>query len=415
MPQAAGRLGSRRRRRTPAGDAVEASCPPLIQALSSRGRRRTDDMARTVATVAPGSLERLIEEAVARKSSKAFREILAPYEKPSNRRSLVQLAVTVALYGLAWVALLRSVEVGYWLTVTVALPAGGLFVRLINIMHDCSHGSYFTSRRACGAVGRAVAVLVLTPYDHYKRVHARHHAHAGNLDKRVGGDIPTYTVAEYRNATWRRRLAYRLIRNPFALLGLLVPLQFLAMNRIPGRIPRSWKRERRSVWWTNSVLAAALTGVWLTFGIERLGQVAVAQCLVAWFGGVLGGWINHAQHQFEDVYWRRSRDWNFFEAGLQGSSWLALPKPLQWLTLNIGLHHVHHLNVHIPNYRLQRCHDENPQLHSAHRITLRGGLKAMRLALWDEQRSRLVSFAEYRRSVRAMPHGPSPRSVGARN
>ena len=349
------------------------------------------------ATAAHGTFEQMIRKSVSRKRATKYREILARYEKPDNRRALRQLAGTLALYGIAWAALLRSVEVGYWLTAIAALPAGGLFVRMVHIMHDCSHASFFTSRRACEAVGRVLSVLVLTPYDHYRRLHLAHHAHSGNLDRRVGGDVVTYTVAEYRNAEWWRRLAYRVIRNPFAMVCLLVPLQFLIANRLPRRGPPSWRRERRSIWWTNAALAVALAGVWLAFGSEVLIQVVIVQCMIAAVGGALGGWIDHTQHQFKDVYWHRSGEWDFFEAGLQGSSWLALPKPLQWLTLNIGLHHVHHLSARIPNYLLQRCHDENPEFHSVHRITLRDGLKAMHLALWDEQRGKLISFGQYRR------------------
>ena len=363
-------------------------------------------MARKSAGAVHGALDTLFSNAI---SQKRWNAILAPYERPDNRRSLLQLAVTLALYGAAWSVLLRSTDVGYWLTAIVALPAAGLMVRLIIIQHDCSHGSYFTSQRVCDAVGRVVAGLALTPYDYAKRVHMAHHAHSGNLDKRLGGDMPTLTVAEYRGLGWWGRQAYRLQRNPWVTMGVLIPAQFLFVNRFPAHAPRSWGREWRSVWWTNAALAAVLAGIWLAAGVELLVQVVIIQGTMALYAGALSGVINHAQHQFEDAYWRRSGEWNFFEAGLQGSSWLVLPKPLQWLTANIGLHHVHHLSARIPNYRLQRCHDENPTLWSAHRITLLQALKELGLGLWDERRGKLISFGEYRRECR----GPAqPMAVG---
>ena len=360
-------------------------------------------MARTSAGAIPGALETLLRTAIPQERGRA---ILAPYERPDNRRSSLQLAVTLALYGAAWAVLLRSAEVGYWLTAIVALPAAGLMVRLIIIQHDCSHGSYFTSQRVCNAVGRVVAGLVLTPYDYMKRIHLAHHTHSGNLDRRLGGDIPTLTVAEYRALGWWRRLAYRLQRNPWTMMGVLVPAQFLFVHRFPAPAPRSWAREWRSVWWTNAALAAVLAGIWLAAGVERMVQVVTIQGLITLYGGAFSGLITHTQHQFENAYWRRSNEWDFFEAGLRGSSWLALPKPLQWLTASIGLHHVHHLSTRIPNYRLQRCHDENPALWSAHRITLLQALKALPLALWDERRSELISFREYRREYGALATWP---------
>ena len=349
----------------------------------------------------PGALDLLVRRAI---SQEGWRAVLAPYEGADNRRSLLQLAVTLLLYAAAWAVMLRSVEVGYWATAIVALPAAGLMVRLIIIQHDCGHGSYFTSQRVCNAVGSVLGVLVLTPYHSWKRNHALHHAHSGNLDSRAGGDVDTLTVAEYDARGWRGRLEYRLIRNPVVMIGVLILLQFVVVHRLPWGLPRSWTRERRAIWWTNAALAAVLAGIWLAAGVERLQQIVIIQALVMLYGCAFAAWLNHTQHQFEDAYWRRSEEWDFFDAGLRGSSWLALPQPLQWLTASIGLHHVHHLSTRIPNYRLQRCHDENPELWSAHRITLRNGFEALNLALWDERRGRLISFGEYRR----LAQSPAP-------
>ena len=349
----------------------------------------------------PGTLDLLIRTAI---SQERWRAILEPYEGPDDRRSLLQLAVTLALYGAAWTVLLQSVEVGYWLTAIVALPAAGLMVRLIIIQHDCGHGSYFTSPRVCTAVGSLLAVAALTPYHYWKKIHILHHAHSGNLDRRLGGDIDTLTVAEYGAQGRWRRLSYRLIRNPVVMIGVLTTLQFVVVHRFPWGMPRSWTREWRSVWWTNAALALVLVGIWLAFGLEGLEQVVIIQGMLMLYGCAFAGWLNHTQHQFENAYWHRSGEWNYFDAGLRGASWLALPKPLQWLTASIGLHHVHHLSTRIPNYRLQRCHDENPELWSAHRITLRDGFKALNLALWDERRGKLISFGEYRRLAQSM-HG----------
>ncbi len=76
---------------------------------------------------------------------------------------------------------------------------------------------------------------------------------------------------------------------------------------------------------------------------------------------------------------------------------------LQFFTGNIGLHHVHHLNARIPNYNLQRAHDENPIFHDVPTLSLWDGLRAVRLKLWDEEHGRLVTFAQARaaRALRA--------------
>ena len=111
-----------------------------------------------------------------------------------------------------------------------------------------------------------------------------------------------------------------------------------------------------------------------------------------------GNWLFYVQHQFEDTYWVRDAEWNFPTAALRGSSHFDLPPILQWFSGNIGLHHVHHLCSRIPNYRLQACLDHAPELRRmTRRITLRESLGCWRLALWDEQRRRLVGFRDLKK------------------
>ena len=337
----------------------------------------------TVTKAGAGSSERA--------SRQRWRALLAPYEGPDDRRSARQLGITVALYLLGWAAMWQSLEVGLWLALIVGLPTAGLMVRLFVIQHDCGHGSYFTSQRVADVVGGVLATLAMTPYQYWRRNHARHHAHAGKLDQRTVGDVPTLTTAEYESLGRRGRLGYRIVRNPVLMIGLLTAVHFIVVHRCPWRMSREWRHEWRSVWRTNAALAVVVAGAWLAGGVER---VLIIQGIVMVHGCALAGWLTHTQHQFEQAYWRRNGQWRFVEVGLRGSSWMALPRPLQWLTASIGLHHVHHLSTRIPNYRLQRCIDEIPRLASVRRLTLRDGFRSLRLALWDEGSARLVSFGE---------------------
>jgi omega-6 fatty acid desaturase (delta-12 desaturase) len=114
----------------------------------------------------------------------------------------------------------------------------------------------------------------------------------------------------------------------------------------------------------------------------------------------IGNWLFFVQHQFEGTHWDRGGDWNFHQAALSGSSYFKLPPVLQWFSGNIGLHHVHHLSSRVPNYHLQACLAAAPELNRiAKVITLRQSLGCWRLALWDEEQRRLVSFRELRSPV----------------
>ncbi|HVS04314.1 MAG TPA: fatty acid desaturase [Thermoanaerobaculia bacterium] len=319
--------------------------------------------------------------------------MLGPYKASHLGKSLYQLGTTAALFGVNWWLMLRSLEVGYWLTLLLALPAAGLFTRLFIIQHDCGHGSYFRSPRANNAVGFLLGILTLTPYQYWRRTHAIHHATAGDLDRREFGDIKTLTVAEYLALSPWRRLGYRLYRNMFVLLLLAPFYQFVIKHRFPMDAPREWKREWASVMWTNAALAAVLTAFGLTIG---LGRFALVHGPIFVFAGALGIWLFYVQHQFEDTYWRNHPEWDFHRAGIEGSSFLDLPRWLHWFTGNIGYHHVHHLASRIPNYSLRRCMEENPELHHVTRLSIREAVRCGGLKLWDEEAQELAGFGAVR-------------------
>jgi len=326
-----------------------------------------------------------------------FTRMLKPYWGADTRRSVVQLLTSAVPFFALWYAMLSSLEVGYWLTLLLALPAAGFLMRLFMIQHDCGHGSFFQSRRARDWVGFCIGILVLVPYQYWRKTHAYHHAHSGDLDLRGLGDINTMTVREYLALPRLRRLAYRLYRNPMVLFGIGPAFLFLIKHRYPWDIPRDWKQAWASVWWTNAVLAGLAVLLGLTLG---WGRFLAVQAPITLLAGSLGVVLFYVQHQYEDTYWHRHEDWDYFDAALQGSSYLVLPKPLQWMTANIGLHHVHHLSSRIPNYRLEECMNANPELQVATKVTLKDTFRLMRLTLWDEEEHRLVRFRDLRGMAR---------------
>ena len=112
---------------------------------------------------------------------------------------------------------------------------------------------------------------------------------------------------------------------------------------------------------------------------------------------IVGVWMFYVQHQFEHTYWAWHGDWDYYDASLYGSSHLVLPKPLQWISGNIGIHHVHHMSARIPNYKLQQAHDENPEFHEVTEVRFRDTLELINLALWDEEEQRLIRFSDLKR------------------
>ena len=326
-----------------------------------------------------------------------WNKALAPYFGADTWRSLIQLLSSGALFLLFWLLAYWALGVSYWLTLLFALGATGFLMRLFMIQHDCGHGSFFRSRRARNVVGFAIGVLTLTPYEYWRKTHAYHHAHSGDLDHRGFGDIDTLTIQEYCDKSPWGRLAYRVYRNPLVLFGFGAVFHFVVVHRYPWSVPRAWKQAWRSVWLTNLALAVIVSVMALTIGLKSF---LLVHAPVVLFTCAAGVWLFYVQHQFEETYWHRAENWDYYDAALEGSSYLVLPKPLQWLTANIGIHHVHHLSARIPNYKLQQAMEEVPELQSPTRVTIRESFRLLGLTLWDEVEERLVGFREARRLMR---------------
>jgi omega-6 fatty acid desaturase (delta-12 desaturase) len=331
-------------------------------------------------------------------SASDWKQVVAPYQRPSTRRALRQVANSLLPYALLWFLMYRSLAISYWLTVPLALLAGGFLVRIFIIFHDCGHGSFFKSRLANDILGSIIGLLCFTPYYQWRWEHAIHHASAGDLDRRGTGDVWTLTVQEYLAASRWKRFAYRLARNPFILFLLAPFILFLVIQRFPAR-KAGW-RERLSVYGTNLALLSLVAGMSWALG---MGTYVLLQLAVVAMASSAGVWLFYVQHQFEDVYWERGQHWDYTKAALQGSSYYKLPKILQWFSGNIGFHHIHHLSPRIPNYNLEECHKAEPLFRRVTPVTLRSSLKSFGFRLWDERCRKMVGYRALRNLRRAVP------------
>ncbi len=313
------------------------------------------------------------------------------YRDPRLGRSLVQLATSIVPFCALWALMWLSLQYFYLLALALAVPAAGFLVRIFILQHDCGHGSFFRSKTANDTLGRALSILTLTPYDRWRKNHAIHHATSGDLDRRGCGDVHMLTVREYCALSGLGRWQYRLHRHPLVLFGIGPFLYFVIFQRFTFYDGGLTRRERRAIYWTNLALVAAGAFMSWIVGFKVLLMIHLPILMLA---ASAGSWLFYVQHHFEDTYWRRHDRWNYFDAGLAGSSYYKLPGWLRWLTADIGLHHVHHLDSRIPNYRLQECFDENPALQRVVQLGLRDSLACASLRLWDEETSEMVGLAE---------------------
>ena len=312
---------------------------------------------------------------------------------------MLELVFSALAFAGLWAAMWGLRDVSIVLTLVLAIPTAGFMVRLFMIQHDCGHGSFFKSRLANDWIGRIISVFTLTPYDFWRQSHAMHHAGVGNLDRRGIGDIDMLTVREFQALRGHGRLRYRLYRNPLVMFGLGPAYLFLLRNRLPFGAMRSGAMPWISTMLTNLATVAA-SGV-AVYAVGA-GTFLAIQIPVVLIGASIGVWLFFVQHQFERTYWEHQPDWSHPEAALHGSSFYDLPRLLMWMTGNIGIHHLHHLSCRIPFYNLPEALADHPQFRQVGRLTLWQSLRCARLSLWDEDKRRLVSFAEVRAAQAAV-------------
>ncbi len=323
---------------------------------------------------------------------KRWKQMVAEYQHPDTRTSIIQLVNTFGGLLACWVAIYFALQVNIWLALLLAIPAGGFMVRIFIIQHDCGHGSFFRSRKANDYVGTACGAFSFVAYRYWRKSHALHHAHSSDLGERGMGDVWTMTVKEYLAAPRHQRIAYRVFRNPVFLFAIAPAFHFLIMHRFPLVANEKYrKEERRSVWWNNLAIAVIFGAAGLAIGFKTVLLIFLPGAILA---ASFGTWLFYVQHQFEDTYWEYQPAWDYTVAALCGSSYYRLPKVLQWFSGNIGFHHIHHLSPRIPNYKLEQVYLENSEFQEVVELTLWSSLRTVFLTLWDEDEQRLIRFSE---------------------
>lgn len=320
-------------------------------------------------------------------NSERFRRQIAEFQTPSNTRAAIELTITVVPLLFCWAATFFVAGAMPMMLLLMVPITSAFLVRSFMIFHDCAHYSFFRGRFLNQMTGRVLGMLAVTPYEHWRRTHALHHASAGNIDKRGYGDVPTLTVDEYISLSPRGRLAYRILRHPLVLFGLAPFYVFVIQPRLPvGLMRQGWKP------WLSTLGTNFVVVIMFAILVHLLGWQAslLATIPVFAFSASIGVWLNFIQHNFEgSAYWSGDR-WQFSEAAMHSSSNYVLPQPLRWFSADIGIHHIHHLNSRIPFYRLANVLAAYPDAAELGRVRVFDSFCISR-TLWDQASNNFVS------------------------
>ena len=354
------------------------------------------------------------------------RALVRPYIQGSNAASWLEIVTTVVPLGLLWWAAVVSLSVSLWLTLVIVLLLSLLMTRALVLMHECGHGSLFRSQKLNRIFGFMFGVLAGMPQFVWSEHHNYHHANNGNWEK-YRGPLATASVEEYAAMSRGGQRRYRMARSiVLAPLGGFAYLTFnprfnwlkgsigLLIHVVRSKIAAPavsmkehaagfktclWTsaRQYRHMSWNNVALLCAWAAMCWLVGAGTF--FAIYLISVSFAGGV-GIALFTVQHNFEHSYASESAHWDYDRGAIEGTSFLILPRWLNWFTANIAYHHIHHLSSRIPNYRLAACHNENQQLfHDVTRVKLSEIPRSLKCILWDTRAQRIISVAEYQRQI----------------
>ena len=352
--------------------------------------------------------------------------MIGQYAKSEDIKGMTQILTTLVPLALLWWTAVRFADVSAWLAVLPVLLIVLLTVRVFGLMHECGHGSLFRSCRLNRSVGFLLGVISGMPQYVWSQHHNYHHAHNGNWEK-YRGPYSTLTVDEYAALSGAQQRAYRfkcsvlaapvagfvyLIFNPrFTWLKGSIGLAIHVVRRKiaqPGASLRAhaatyrtryWKspREYRHMLWNNIALLSTWGAMCALCGAATFFSIYVLSVSIAGGAGIV---LFTVQHNFKDSYASDSARWDHDTGAIEGTSFLVLPRWLNWCTVNIGYHHIHHLSASIPSYQLVECHREYEHLFArVKRLRLHEVLGALRCILWDRNAQRIISMAEYQQRM----------------
>ncbi|MGA2297597.1 MAG: fatty acid desaturase [FCB group bacterium] len=316
------------------------------------------------------------------------------FEKPEIKKSVFQMLDSIIPFVALLVCMFVMMDhgVSYWLVMPLIILTSCFMVRIFIIMHDCSHFSYFRSKQACNIVGFLSGLIIFMPFYEFQHSHAIHHATSGILEKRGIGDVWTLTVEEYRTMGKFKKFICNGFRSPYTFLTIGPLVQFLYISRMP-----SISSKKKQVFHIFLVDGFMLLTMAIAYFTNQFGHYLLILAPMFFIAQDVGIILFFVQHQFEDVQWTDNNHWDPIKVALSGSSFYKLPRVLQWITGNIGFHHIHHLKPGIPNYKLNQCFNEIPELRNIKPVKMFEGFKGLSYKLWDDESGSMVKISNTRK------------------
>ncbi len=310
------------------------------------------------------------------------------YAKDDTAKSWTTIVSTTLLLV---VSALAVALLPYWfLQLPVAVLLGMLMVRMFVIYHDHQHHAILPKSKAAKHLMRLWGIFALTPSCIWQHSHNHHHNHNSKLRSSHIGSYPVMTKERYENSSKSERTKYLLMRHPVTILFGYFTVFAMGMCIVP--MLENIKANK------DSLIALILHGLLYSGVIMNFGWLAAIFLLFVPFfvASAIGSYLFYAQHNFPQVIFKDKEGWSYEGAALDSSSYCQMGAFMNFITGNIGYHHIHHLNAKIPFYRLPEAYEKLPELQAARVTSLRPKeiMRCLGLKVWDTDQQKLLSLKE---------------------
>jgi omega-6 fatty acid desaturase (delta-12 desaturase) len=324
---------------------------------------------------------------------KVLLKSFSKYTKTDRTKAVIQIINSFGPFIGIWILMYYSLDISYWLTFGLGIINAFFLVRIFIIQHDCGHRTFVENSKARDVIGYICSLFSTIPFHYWAKSHHIHHSHNGQLELRDIGDVNTLTVKEYKALGKWERFKYRLFRS-IPVMFVLGPVYYVLIhNRLALIKMDVFKNEKWKLYLNNLVLL----GIFLTLGyFLEFDKFFITHLTIIILFSIIAIWFFYIQHQHEEAYKEWKDKWDYLTAAVRGSTYYKVPAVFNWLTGNIGIHHIHHLNPAIPNYNLKKALSENQWINQY--VTILTFWESLKLAsnkLWDESQAKMITFKEY--------------------
>ncbi len=270
-----------------------------------------------------------------------------------------------------------------------SIMTGCLLSRMFVIYHDYAHHSILYKSIPAKIIFSIFGLYMLAPRSIWKRSHDYHHNNNSKLFSASIGSYPIFSKQKFLNATKSERREYLAVRHPLNMFFGYFTLF------IYGMCYWSFMSSPRRHY--DSLIALILHAAFIACTIIFLGWVTWVLAILIPFSIAcgFGAYLFYAQHNFPGVTFKNNIEWSYEHAAMESSSYMKMNPFWQWVTANIGFHHIHHINSKIPFYRLPEAMKAIPELQGAKITTLWPSdiIKCLRLKIWDPDKQQMVPLS----------------------